>query len=264
MDGQFLSQEVFDDRLRPYTTGIHEHPEALSTIVLYSDEEVSPPAPSNSNYTDDKNMQTVKGMVSQNDGKVSLATYIPSNIATISPNPDARVKYFGIFNNFSLIQVEESKDQIVKLHQNFGASWNLFFFGDTPNVYTFSGVFIDTWEYPYYQEFMTMYDLVLAGRKCVENKYKMKIIYDNKSVGGYLIRIRTVTAASTPNQKMFSFTVIINSEEYMRYNMALNPDNVTIADTSGSNANKLGYNAMNNGHRIVNQYPNLLADQSGK
>ena len=146
----------------------------------------------------------------------------------------------------------ESKDQIVKLHQNFGRSWNLFFFGDTPSIYTFRGVFLDTVKYPYYQEFMTMYDRVLSGRKCVENGFKMKISYDGKVVGGYLMNIKTVVSADTPYTKTFSFTVVITDENFLR-------DNAVVKN--GEFTGQAGFNQLNNAHRVVEQYPSLISSE---
>jgi len=252
---QFASSENIDNALRPYTVGAREHSESLSTIVLYSNDFGGFNEIKNVNYNDSKNRTMVQGLSTLTTPEVNLADKVPSEIARINTKHPYGAKYFGVFNNFSLIQVEEAKDQIVKLHQNFGANWNIFFFGDTPNIYTFSGIFIDTWDYPYYQEFMTMFDKVLAGRKCIENKYKMKIIYDNKMVGGYLIKIRTMTAASTPGQKTFAFTVVVNSEDFMRYNLTLGSDNLHVHPKSV-------LNAMNNGHRVLRQYPYLLSAQN--
>jgi len=210
-------------------------------------------------YDDPKNMTLVQGMSVASSPEADLGKSLPQGIPTLEKQAKSGnmsgAKFFAIFNNFSLIQVEESKDQIAKLHQNFGANWSLFFFGESPSMYTFSGVFIDSWNYPYYQEFMVMYDVALSGRKCVENKYKMKIIYDNKMIGGYLLRIRILNSAANPGQKTFVFNVIGNSEDYMRYNLTLKSDNLSVMHPSA-------FNALNNGHRVLRQYPHMLTNQN--
>jgi len=261
----FVSDESPDNILRPYTVGIQEHPQSIATIILYSDELGSSPQTEQKNYLDPNNRETVDSVSSEvgyQNNEISanrISMSIPNLGEILASRPsyyDFKTNYgayFGIFNNFSLLQVEENKDQIAKIHQNFGSSWNMFFFGPTPDMYNFSGLFLDTQDYPYYHEFMLMYDNFLSGHKCVENKFKMKIVYDGKIVGGYLLRIRTASSAESPHIKTFSFTVIVTDEEYMRDNIQIAADGATVLG--------LGFNAINNAHRVVKQYPMLLTQQ---
>lgn len=155
--------------------------------------------------------------------------------------------YYGVFNNFSLTRVRESKDQIVKVHQHFGGEWNAFFFGAKPEVYTFEGFFIDSEDYPYYQEFMIAYDRYLAGRKCVENKMQMKIVYDGRIVDGFMLNITVANAADTPYMKQFSFTALVRSSHWLRTNLI-----PLINSTGSSHGQERGFNVMSNVARIRN------------
>jgi len=250
LSNPFLIQNRQDNNVRPYTVGFRERDNSVATIVLYTSAPAITTALNRSlvNYLDDNSLTPVKAIQPKLNNTTSRAIAVPGQVPVLNNN--SRGLYYGIFNNFSLLEVMESKDPIVKLHQNFGDSWNLFFFGDSPSVYTFRGIFLDTWEYPYYQEFMEMYDRYLAGKQCVENGYKMKIVYDNKIVGGYLMNIKTVLSGDTPHSKTFSFTVIITHEGYLR-------DNAVVLGTKVVEAS--GYNQMNNAHRVVDQYPSLLS-----
>ncbi len=240
-----------DNNVRPFTSGFKEQRSSIATLVLYTvDPDVtSVPVDDISDFDEENNRQVVSALrpiIDPVNYRVTEPSYVKDNIPVL--NGDINGEYLGIFNNFSLLQVMEAKDQIVKLHQNFGNSWNLFFFGDTPNVYTFRGIFLDTWDYPYYQEFMTMYEKYLSGRKCVENGFKMKISYDGKIIGGYLMNIQTVLSGDTPHSKTFSFTVIITDENFMRDNAVVKNYRFT---------GESGFNRMNNYHRVIRQYPNL-------
>lgn len=253
MINPFLLKNDIDNNLRPYTSGIREHNGSIAVLTLYSGD---PNAVTSSTINEDtaeyvgsKNRQYVQAILPkvENQRGRDMVSANRSLIPTLKN--DHNGFYIGMFNNFSLVEVSEAKDQIVKLHQNFGGSWNLFFFGDTPSIYSFNGIFIDTWEYPYYQEFMTMYDKYLAGRKCVENGFKMKIAYDGKIVGGYLMNVKSNTSADNPSVKSFSFTVIITDENFMRSNAIVSGKQITGAS---------GFNQLNNSHRIVDQYPGII------
>lgn len=245
----FLLADNSDNLLRPYTTGFRERDNSIATIVLYTGENVTNVGTefrTEELVYDEKNNRVVVDAI-RPEISTDRPEKIPDSIPTL--NNDERGTYIGIFNNFSLLEVMEAKDQIVKLHQNFGSSWNLFFFGDSPSIYTFRGLFLDTWEYPYYQEFMMMYDNYLAGRKCVENNFKMKLVYDGKMVGGYLMNINTVMTGETPHSKSFSFTMILTDEGYMRENAKILSKKFT---------GESGFNALDNTHRVINQYPSLV------
>lgn len=248
----FLLTNNLDNHLRPYTTGITERHNSIATLVLYTGEigNVLSVELEGTDFLKDNNKQYVKAINPESNSKEvgQPADLTKDSIPVLNNNKKGL--YLGIFNNFSLMQVTEDKDQITKLHQNFGSSWNLFFFGDSPSIYSFNGIFLDTWEYPYYQEFMTMYDRYLSGRQCVENGFKMKISYDGKIIGGYLLKIRTMLSSDTPHSKSFSFTIIVTDEQFMRENMRIAGDQLTPNGTQ--------WNALNNGHRVIRQYPGLL------
>ena len=268
MNPFFISNKEPDNALRPYTGGIREHENSIATIVLYDGNFGQIQKAAEINYNDSKNKTEVKPISVNVDyedieksadrinGSIPNLGELLANRTSYADFKTTYGAYLGIFNNFSLMRVEETKDQIAKIHQNFGSSWNMFFFGATPSMYSFSGIFLDTSDYPYYHEFMFMYDHFLSGQKCVENGFKMKIMYDGKIIGGYLLRIRTITTADSPHTKTFSFSVVVTDEEFMRQNMAVIND--------GSGTNGLGFNIMNNSHRVVRQYPMLLNQQQAK
>jgi hypothetical protein len=211
-----LQVESTDSLFRPYMSGVTQQELTIATILLMSDNQA-------------QNQQNIKPTVKNYLN--SFNSYIDQLIPTptsqqiaaaggVDTNPSGKIwvdsldgvnPYYGIFNNFSLLSVIEGSDQIIKIHQNFGATWNAFFFGNKPQIYTFSGFFLDTKEYPYYQEFLMAYDKILAGRLCIQNNIIMKIVYDNKMISGYMMNISTGMDASTPLTKQFRFSILVNA-----------------------------------------------------
>lgn len=244
---------------RPYTVGATQHDNTLATIILLQDDSSDPGAGSDDkvDYTKDISKPTptakpeevasgtftgrnaaVPQSVTANlrAGEDDTFTKAITSDAKAQPTPNGKLvwltemngrlsgeKYYGLFNNFSLLSVSESSDQIVKIHQNFSGNWSAFFLGKKPQVFTFSGFFVDSREYPYYQEFMMAYEQYLAGRKCVERKMRMKIMYDGKIVDGYILNIMTSITADTIMMKQFSFSVLVTSPpRWVRFNIVNN------------------------------------------
>jgi len=190
--------------VRPFTKGLHGHQGSLATILLYQINDATP-AKSINGF----NLDKVKIKVPQSIG-------IDRDQEVLDLKLDGANPYYAVFNNFSLLAVSESTSQIVKVHMNFGANWNAFFFGEKPKVYNFRGIFLDTKNYPYYQEFMMAYDQYLAGRKCVENNMLMKIMYDGKILEGYMLDISIDTQAESEYIKTFNFTVLVGNTKWVR------------------------------------------------
>jgi len=221
LDQQNSSSSV----LRPYNTAVGEHGEyGVATITLLKSGNVGSSLVDVATAASYKTNldQEVKTLESGNntgpgnpgaEGAFSIGD-IPQIM--LSENPD--YIYYGVFNNFALFQVNELRDQIVRVHNNFGGAWSAFFFGEKPRVYSFAGFFLDSPQYPYYQEFTVAYEKYLSGRRCIQNKMTMKLAYDGKIIDGYILSVETVTKSESPYHKAFNFTVLVSNERFFRYN----------------------------------------------
>jgi len=225
-------------RNRPYSIGMIEHFQSLSSIILFT-ENVDQP------IVDDKPKDfftdfsdKVKDVII----KSSPGTEIQPPIGNIWRGQlgSAPGDYYGVFNNFSIMAVREAHDEIVKIHQNFDNSWNVFFFGERPAVYSFNGIFVDSMDYPYYQEFMVAYDTLLAGRKCIENNMKMYLTCDNKIIEGYMLNISATKTAETSFKKDFSFSLLVRNVYWVRNNI------IVSTAPNGQTVFRLGYNELSN------------------
>lgn len=231
--------ESMNNNLRPYAQGLEQHDATVATIILYTKEknDLEEADAFQKDYLTSFDKQ-VKNISTKDTEKTSKDA--EENKKTIKKfKLDGTLDYYGVFNNFSLIGVSERKEQIVKVHNNFGGNWNAFFFGDRPSIYSFTGFFLDSKRYPYYQEFMVAYDRYLKGRKVIENNLEMVLSYNGKIVKGYLLNIQTTISASEPFATNFVFTMLIQKEDWFRMNWVGLPKNEYI------------FNGLSNTERMV-------------
>ncbi len=207
-----------DDKIRPYNVATTEHDDPIATIILFNQNNSNGFSSSNVDYYTDYSRKINTLISGQVDSTASGDPEIPiGDIPLLSLN--SKDDYYGVFNNFSVTGVSENHDQITKVHMNFSARWNVFFFGNTPAIYQFRGVFLDTVEYPYYQEFLVAYDKYLSGRKCVENKMQTKLMISGQIIDGFLMNVGVNHNSQTPTLKEFNFSMLVKGTNWVRINM---------------------------------------------
>lgn len=243
-----------DNRIRPYTVGTTEHEGTVATIILYTTSQgfVSDDALKTNDYLTDLSMNITDLEVRSAGGDAPASSIPGGKVALISLDGKAPNNYYGVFNNFSLINVREDHGEIVKLHQNFSDGWNAFFFGEKPAVYSFSGIFLDTKEYPYYQEFMVAYQKYLRGRRAIENNMQLKMIYDGKIIDGYMLNISTTSTGDVEQTKSFTFSILVRRSGWVRMNlMPIYSSNV---GENGAYINVNEFNGMRNASRLTSEF----------
>jgi len=241
---------VGSNAVRPYTGGITRHDDDIATIVLFQQNSAEDMQPSifKDYFTDLSSDVKSLMTLSTQEGDFGFPE-IPGGDIPILNLDGYGHPYYGVFNNFSVTNITEAHNQIVKVHMNFSATWNAFFFGETPSVYQFSGVFLDTQDYPYYQEFMVAYNKFLAGRKAVENNMQTKIMISGQIIDGFLLDVSVSHEASIEALKQFRFTVLVKGSSWIRINY------INIADLNGlddfghkliSEKKRLSFNGLSN------------------
>jgi len=217
-----MDEEYYSNAVRPYTKGMIEHPDAVSTIIIYTDGDTELDVAEDTQIDYERDFTGHVNGITNKDPKGETPVNNPVSTGgksvMLDLSGDKRNDFYGIFNNFSLTNVSESSEQIVKIQLNFGADWNAFFFGEKPRMYTFSGYFLDTRDYPYYQEFMIAYDKYMSGRKAIENRLKTVIAYDGRVLDGYILNISTQHTAADKLIKPFQFTILIRDSYWIRRN----------------------------------------------
>jgi hypothetical protein len=240
--------------LRPVARGTREHGDSVATIVLfqnstqdydtstYSVDYLTNLSSTVSTLISESTASEVSGFPERPNGKIPILKL------------DKRNDYYGVFNNFSVTGMAEIHDQITKVHMNFGAKWNVFLFGNTPNMYRFSGVFLDTKEYPYYQEFMVAYEDYLSGRKCIENGMQLKMIISGQIIDGFLLSVSVNHNANTQQLKEFQITMLVKGSSWIRSNYVYTPNNNGNFSMSEQN------NGLSNIERVTHQRNSGLID----
>jgi len=253
-ENEVLINSVEDNAIRPYNVGVTEHDKTLATIVLYrSKDSLISDSSDNIDYLNSFEIPipTISSETVPQDGNVRQRVGTMLEIPKLKNFGGPDNNYYGIFNNFSLLKVSEIQSQNVKVHQNFSNVWNAFFFGDKPEIYSFNGFFLDTREYPYYQEFLMAYEEYLSGRKCVENQMELKVVYDGRIVDGYMLNISTINAAGDPFMKNFSFSVLVKSTSWLRNNLVVKR---AIQGLSDDHMRVSELNGFSNEYRLAKQF----------
>lgn len=221
----------------------------IATIILYKRSNVKYKTEVKNFLDPTKALEDIAGPTSKNLGPQAQEIIVGGS--NQYGNPDVKLldnvnAYSMVFNNFVLQSVSESDSTINKVHMNFSDSWNVFFFNENPTMLQFTGGFIDTEEFPYYQEFMTAYKSHLSGSKVTGQGMSMLISYDGKVVDGYITSISTNTSSESEGWKPFQITVLAKSVDWVRYNKAMNPD--------GTYGSKPILNHLSNQDRLVLDY----------
>jgi len=240
-----------NNNLRPYSVGMSSHEDTIATILLYNEgtqNEQKKEDKKTKNFLLDLN-EKVKTLEPGQYPLTSGQSDVPSGTIAVVPL-DGRNQYYGVFNNFSLLSVAESSEEILKVNINFGSHWNAFFFGQQPKVYRFTGFFLDSREYPYYQEFMVAYDNYLSGRKLIENKMMTKFVYDGRIVDGYMINLAVTSTSEAPLIKSFQFSVLVRRTYWIRDNII---PKRSVAAIGREIEDDGGLNLMSNRFRIPEQ-----------
>ena len=197
------------DRFRPYYSYLEPHDPSSATIILTQKVVPSSPSTETTDYLNSFNSK--------------LDTLLPDAVADNKSIPildlgSGERSFYGVFRNFSLLQYSETRQEIAKVALNFGSRWNAYFFGAKPRVYNFGGFFIDSKNYPYYEQFMKAYDKYLAGGRCVSNGFRLYMVYDNKITTGWMLGINISSTSDQEFSRTFSFQLLVDDENWFRTN----------------------------------------------
>lgn len=215
-----------DSNFRPYSAGMSNREVSMASLVLFQNKDVAKES-DKANTWGYQNFKTTVGVSLSN----SLSNTLDSNIVWLDENAviptldfskymsqQGTNTYYGVFNNFAVTSVSEAREELVRINMNFGGNWNAFFFGENPRVFTVQGLLLDSPEYPYYQEFLSAYDMYLSGRKAIANQMEIALTYDGRIVSGYILKLMNENTAEQYNLKSFAFTILVKHDSWFRYN----------------------------------------------
>jgi hypothetical protein len=87
---------------------------------------------------------------------------------------------------FFLTGVDAPRSERYQVVETFG-DWYVFFYGERPPIYTFSGVLLNTQNYNWLNEFDFFYDSFLRGTAATRNVSRIFITYGLQQVQGHLL-----------------------------------------------------------------------------
>ena len=113
-------------------------------------------------------------------------------------------------HNFCLQTVQESRQERAQIVETFGDPF-VFFYGEKPTVLTCGGLLINTRDFNWKNEWLDNYDRYLRGTKCVENRARVYLGFDDVLVEGYMLNTSVALAAQEmPYLCPFNFSFLVS------------------------------------------------------
>ena len=169
-----------------------------------------------------------------------------------------------IFEEFLLQSVQEATQEKYQLVETFGETVG-FFFGSRPKVYAYSGVLLNTFDYPWRDNWKEFYDSELRGSKCVESGKRAYLTYDFVIREGYILSMGMSDNSSVPNSLDFNFTMFItreanlNPQKKAKYKQTV--DMINTNDALSSKSNSILGSIEDNYGNANSEHNNLLGEQ---
>jgi hypothetical protein len=121
------------------------------------------------------------------------------------------------FLKFFLTGVDAPRSERYQVVETFG-DWYIFFYGERPPIYTFSGVLLNTPNYNWLNEFDFFYDSFLRGTAATRNVTRIFITYGFQQVQGHLLDFTHSIRAETDMAVQFQIRMAVVKR------FALSPD----------------------------------------
>ncbi len=144
---------------------------------------------------------------------------------TDTANPD--LAFTDKYSNFLIQSMQESRTEKMQVIQTFGAPF-VFFFGEHPRMIAARGVLLNTEDFNWRAEFLQNYDQYLRGTRCVENKTRVTLSWDDIVVEGYFVKVDTAETSTDPNYVTMEFQMFLTNYQ--------NISRIGISEFPGSSA----------------------------
>ena len=120
------------------------------------------------------------------------------------------------YTKFILESIQEGHTEKAQIVETFGEFY-VFFYGERPPIYTFSGTLINSRNANWLADFHYYYENYMRGTRCVERNARIILTYGGRQVEGFLLGINTQTAAATENAVPVSFQCLITSRNNISF-----------------------------------------------
>ena len=122
------------------------------------------------------------------------------------------------FSKFFLESYQEGHMERSQIVETFG-DFYVFFFGERPPVYNFSGTLLNTKDINWKEDFMFYYDKFLRGTKCVEYKAKILLTYGLNQIEGFILSVNMQANAANEKGVQVSWQVLVTDRKQMRLSL---------------------------------------------
>lgn len=126
------------------------------------------------------------------------------------------VELIPAYTKFLLESVQEAHVERSQIVETFG-DWYIFFFGERPSTYQFSGTLINTRNANWVSDFKFYYDQYLRGTKCVENTARLILTYGGRQIEGFMTNMQTSTDAVMEAGAKVSFSVVVTRKTFLSF-----------------------------------------------
>lgn len=114
-------------------------------------------------------------------------------------------------HNFVLTDVSETRQEKTQIIETFGDHYT-FFYGQKPIVISCQGMLVNTSDFNWKNEWFYNYNNFLRGTKCVENRARVFLGYDDVLVQGYIMNCQVQLSKDLPYVTPFSFNMLLAKE----------------------------------------------------
>lgn len=120
------------------------------------------------------------------------------------------------YTKFILESVQESRQERSQIIETFG-DFYVFFFGERPPIFNYTGTLINSQNINWVQEFNYYYDQFLRGTKCVDKNARIVLTYGNVQVEGFILGFGSNMDAIMEHGVKVNFSVVITKRTDSQY-----------------------------------------------
>lgn len=152
-----------------------------------------------------------------------------SNVAPSMPplgvvekiNTPAHIRIYDSANSYDRIdcfllrQYSSRADERVQVFQAINGDVSMYFFGERPRIYSFSGIMYDTYNQQWANKLMRDYDSKLRGTKSIENRTEVCIVYEDKFLQGFVLNLTISKNAELLSGVQFTLDYILTKSSFI-------------------------------------------------
>jgi hypothetical protein len=132
------------------------------------------------------------------------------NVKSTSDGQGQSAGYTYQYSNFLIQQTQEQRIEKNQIVVTFGEPY-IFFYGEQPRMLNVQGVLLNTLDFNWKAEFLENYDKYLRGTRCVQNKARVYLSWDDIIVEGYIMNCTVDEQSLERNWVTFNFQMFLTN-----------------------------------------------------